>query len=154
MPRVFYFNLNVHQLPPTNPSVPDASMTDLTSVLPGFPTHQYVHLLPKLEKNLVTTTDLLTLDCGEVAKRAQLPALGVKILCSAVLEALRQSLGITEAGGEGQGQGQGQGLSTLKKSGKDIVDSWNTVSTLDDDLDRALGGGIPTGYITEVTGER
>lgn len=76
----------------------------------------------------------------------------MKILCSAVLEALRQSLGITEAGGEGQGQGQG--LSTLKKSGKDIVDSWNTVSTLDDDLDRALGGGIPTGYITEVTGER
>lgn len=31
---------------------------------------------------------------------------------------------------------------------------WEAISTLDDDMDRALGGGIPAGYITEVTGER
>ncbi|TVY22724.1 DNA repair protein rhp57 [Lachnellula hyalina] len=123
-------------------------MTDLASVLPGFPTQQYARLLPKLEKNLVTTTDLLTLDCVEVAKRAQLPLLDVKRLCNAVLEALQQNLGIAGADNEAQGS------STLKKSGKDIVSSWNTISTLDDDLDRALGGGIPIGYITEVTGER
>jgi len=123
-------------------------MTDLASVLPGFPTQQYARLLPKLEKNLVTTTDLLTLDCVEVAKRAQLPLLDVKRLCNAVLEALQQNLGIAGANNEAQGS------STLKKSGKDIVSSWNTISTLDDDLDRALGGGIPIGYITEVTGER
>jgi DNA repair protein RAD57 len=124
-------------------------MTDLTAVLPGFPTQQYVRLLPSLEKNLVTTADLLTLDCVEVAKRAQLPLLDVKRLCKAVLEALQGNLGIKELEGETQGAS-----SALKKKGKDIVNSWNTISTLDNELDLALGGGIPTGYITEVTGER
>jgi DNA repair protein RAD57 len=122
-------------------------MTDLTAVLPGFPTHQYVRLLPSLEKNLVTTADLLTLDCVEIAKRAQLPLLDVKRLCNATLEALQRSLGFAE--GEGVQQS-----SLLRKTGKDILGSWRTISTLDDDLDRALGGGIPTGYITEITGER
>jgi DNA repair protein RAD57 len=122
-------------------------MTDLTAVLPGFPTHQYVRLLPSLEKNLVTTADLLTLDCVEMAKRAQLPLLDVKRLCNAILEALQESLGISE--------GKGVQQSSLpRKTGKDILSSWRTISTLDEDLDRALGGGIPTGYITEITGER
>jgi DNA repair protein RAD57 len=123
-------------------------MTDLTTVLPGFPTHQYVRLLPSLEKNLVTTADLLTLDCVEIAKRAQLPLLDLKRLSSAVLEALRTSLAISQVSNEAPSG------SSLKKSGKDIVNSWSTISTLDHDLDFALGGGIPTGYITEVTGER
>lgn len=123
-------------------------MTDLTAVLPGFPTHQYVRLLPSLEKNLVTAADLLTLDSLEIAKRAQLPILDVKRLCNAVLEALQDGLGMAEVTGEAQQS------SLLRKSGKDILNSWSTISTLDDDLDRALGGGIPTGYITEVTGER
>jgi DNA repair protein RAD57 len=122
-------------------------MTDLTAVLTGFPSHQYVRLLPSLEKNLVTTADLLTLDCVEIAKRAQLPLLDVKRLCNAVLVALQGTLGIAE--GE-----EVQQNSLLTKTGKDILNSWSTISTLDDDLDRALGGGIPTGYITEVTGER
>jgi DNA repair protein RAD57 len=122
-------------------------MTDLTAVLPGFPVHQHVRLLPSLEKNLVTTADLLTLDCLEIAKRAQLPLLDVKRLCNAILEALQGSLGISE--GEGIQQS-----SLLRKTGNDILSSWRTISTLDDDLDRALGGGIPTGYITEITGER
>lgn len=125
-------------------------MTDLTAVLPGFPTHQYVRLLPSLEKNKVTTADLITLDCVEVAKRAQLPLLDVKRLCNAVLEALRVDLGTSENRDE---EGPATG-SSLKKTGKDLLEKWNTISTLDDDLDHALGGGIPTGYITEVTGER
>ena len=122
-------------------------MTDLTAVLPGFPTHQYVRLLPSLEKNLVTTADLLTLDCVEIAKRAQLPLLDVKRLCNATLEALKGSLGIAEDEGVQQS-------SLLRKTGKDILSSWRTISTLDNELDRALGGGIPAGYITEITGER
>ncbi|KAF4625066.1 hypothetical protein G7Y89_g13104 [Cudoniella acicularis] len=122
-------------------------MTDLTTVLPGFPTHQYVRLLPSLEKKLVTTADLLTLDIVEIAKRAQLPILDVKRLCSAVLEALQANLGVTDV------KDGAQNPSMLKKTGKDLVDSWSSISTLDDELDRALGGGIPTGYITEVTGE-
>lgn len=123
-------------------------MTDLTAVLPGFPTQQYVRLLPSLEKHLVTTADLLTLDSVEIAKRAQLPILDVKRLCGAVLSALQTSLGVKEDGDEGQN------CALLKKTGQEIVNSWSTISTLDDDLDLALGGGIPTGHITEVTGER
>lgn len=124
-------------------------MTDLTAVLPGFPTQKYVRLLPSLEKNRITTADLLTLDCVEVAKRAQLPPLDVKRLSNAVLEALQIDLGVKDAENERHPSPQ-----SLKKTGKDIINSWNTISTLDDELDRALGGGIPTGYITEVTGER
>lgn len=126
----------------------NASMTDLTAVLPGFPTHQYVRLLPSLEKNQITTADLLTLDCIEISKRARVPLLDVKRLCNAILEALQINLGVRDA------EGALVADPSLKKSGKDVSNSWNTISTLDDQLDHALGGGIPTGYITEVTGER
>jgi DNA repair protein RAD57 len=126
----------------------NASMTDLTAVLPGFPTQQYVRLLPSLEKNQVTTADLLTLDCVEISKRARVPLLDVKRLCNAILEALQVNLGVRDTEGDVPAD------ASLKKSGKDILNSWNTISTLDDQIDHALGGGIPTGYITEITGER
>jgi DNA repair protein RAD57 len=128
-------------------------MTDLTAVLPGFPIHNYAHLLPSLEKNKITTVDLLTLDCLEIAKRAQLPVLDVKRLCGAVLEALQGELGIPVENSV-IGQENVQVNAPLKKSGRDVLNAWNTISTLDDDLDHALGGGLPTGYITELTGER
>ncbi|KAF7868588.1 hypothetical protein EAF04_005119 [Stromatinia cepivora] len=136
-------------------------MTDLLDILPNFPTQKYVRLLPSLEKNLITVADLLTLDCIEIAKRATLPLLDVKRLCADVLVHLREDLGINEVdpGAEGIGEaennvdGEGTEKKLLRKSGKEVVDKWEVISTLDDDMDRALGGGIPTGYITEVTGE-
>ncbi|RFU32691.1 hypothetical protein B7463_g3644, partial [Scytalidium lignicola] len=117
-------------------------MTDLNVVLPDFATDKYIRLLPSLEKNFITTTDLLTLDFIEVAKRANLPLLEVKKLCNDVLQALQASFGVD--GGDRAG---------LRKSGRQMVDCWNTISTLDEKLDTALGGGIPVGYITEITGE-
>ncbi|KAM3084250.1 DNA repair protein rhp57 [Clarireedia jacksonii] len=125
-------------------------MTDLSTVLPTFLTHQYVRLIPSLEKNLITTADLITLDCVEIAKRARLPVPDVKRLCTDVLKALKEDLGVAEKDG---GDGQQQNARGLRKSGKELLDQWDTISTLDDDLDRALGGGIPAGYITEITGE-
>ncbi|PQE22808.1 hypothetical protein CJF30_00008402 [Rutstroemia sp. NJR-2017a BBW] len=125
-------------------------MTDLSAVLPTFLTQQYVRLIPSLEKNLITTADLITLDCVEIAKRARLPVPDVKRLCTDVLQALKEDLGVAEKDG---GDGQQQNGRGLRKSGKDLLDQWDTISTLDDDLDRALGGGIPAGYITEITGE-
>jgi DNA repair protein RAD57 len=121
-------------------------MTDLSIVLPGFATQQYARLIPSLEKHLVTTTDLITLDAVDIAKRAQLPLLDLKRLCNAVLQELQCDLGI--------GQAIDQSPSTLTKTGDQIVEGWNTISTLDDTVDKALGGGIPTGYITDITGER
>jgi DNA repair protein RAD57 len=126
---------------------PNASMTDLASVLPGFPTQQYVRLLPSLEKNHITTADLLTLDFVEIAKRAQLPLLDLKRLCNAVLEALQNTLGVRATSNDALDH------APLRKPGKEFVDSWSTISTLDVHLDFALGGGIPSGYVTEVTGE-
>ena len=121
-------------------------MTDLTTVLPGFPAQPYIRLLPSLEKNLITTADLVTLDVTEIAKRAQLPLLDLKRLCNAILEALHVNLGVND--------NQVEGTASLKTLGQDAVNHWDTISTLDPDLDRALGGGVPTAYITEVTGER
>lgn len=72
----------------------------------------------------------------------------MKRLCNAVLEALQVSLGIRDA------ERNVPANVLLKKSGRDILNLWNTISTLDDQIDDALGGGIPTGYITEITGER
>ena len=125
-------------------------MTDLTAVLPGFPTDQYVRLLPSIEKNKITTADLLTLDCVEIAKRASVPLLDVKSLSAAIVEALRTVLGVSE-----QQQNVGNaGRSSLRRTGNELLQSWHTVSTLDARLDKALGGGLPIGYITEITGER
>jgi DNA repair protein RAD57 len=127
-------------------------MTDLSVVLPAFPAKEYARLIPSLEKNQVNTIDLLTLDAAEIAKRAQLPLLEVKRLCNALLRALHGDLGIGESV-DGV-QIVNETWCRLKKTGNEIFKSWSTISTLDDTIDTALGGGIPTGYVTEVTGER
>jgi len=124
-------------------------MTDLTAVLPDFPTQSYARILPSLEKNQVTVADLLTQDCIDVAKRAQVPLLDVKRLAAAILQALQANLGLQEPE-----NGEQSCTTTSRKTGKELFNSWSTISTLDDGLDGALGGGIPTGYITEITGER
>lgn len=135
-------------------------MTDLLHILPDFPVAGYTHLIPSLEKHFITCTDLLTLEAPEVAKRAQLPAHDVRKLADDILARLQSQLGLhTSAGGDaeaanGEGKGAAEEGSHLRKSGIDLVKQWETISTLDDDLDSALGGGIPTRYITEFTGER
>lgn len=75
----------------------------------------------------------------------------VKRLADAILASLQNDLGLK---GEGEDVGMWIGRRWMRKSEKELFHTWCTISTLDDDLDRALGGGIPTGYITEITGER
>ena len=123
-------------------------MTDLTAVLPAFQTQPYVRLLRSLETHHVTTADLISQDCAEIAKRAQLPLLDVKRLSAAIVDALQTSLGIKDAGTEVEPIG------SLRTQGRDVLKLWDTISTLDNQLDLALGGGIPAGYVTEVVGER
>ncbi|KAK8039735.1 GTP-binding protein y.t1.c1 [Apiospora rasikravindrae] len=120
-------------------------MTDLSRVLPGFPTAQYAGLLPALENNKVTTAELLTLDLADLGKRTKLPLLDLKRLCNAVLEALHVDLGVSEK--------QPDKPSALKQTASDLAQRWSTISTLDESLDHALGGGVPTGYVTEIVGE-
>ncbi|RYP58898.1 hypothetical protein DL769_008759 [Monosporascus sp. CRB-8-3] len=163
-------------------------MTDLSRILPEFPVGQpqYARLLPAIERQQLTTTDLLTLDVADIGRRTQLPLLDIKRLCNAVLEALHVDLGVSDKqqqqqqqqqqqperkddgtnGGVGDGEtkdpaagarkSKGDNMkknSTLKHTVPELAAMWRTISTLDEDLDRALGGGIPTGYITEITGE-
>lgn len=148
-------------------------MTDLSQVLPDFPVAQYARLLPAIEKNKLTVTDLLTLDLPDIGKRTQLPLLDVKRLCNAILAALHDDLGVagvsgTDGGNGGQKPGQKPNLNesrpgkesgtrngpVLRQTGTELLARpWHTISTLDASLDAALGGGVPTGYITEITGE-
>lgn len=123
-------------------------MTDLLHVLPDFNTALYTHLLPSLDKALITTNDLVTLAPTDVAKRAQLPAGDVRKLADAVVQALHGSLGF--------GAEEARGSSFLAASGnaRAPASASGSISTLDERLDAALGGGIPPGYLVEVTGER
>lgn len=123
-------------------------MTDLLQVLPDFDSKPYSHLLPSLDKALITTNDLLTLDAPDVAKRAQVPAGELRKLVDAVIAALHQQVGF--------GAEERASHSFLTESGDTDAPNtgWTCISTLDEKLDAALGGGIPPGYIVEVTGER
>ncbi|KAG9195689.1 hypothetical protein G6011_00810 [Alternaria panax] len=122
-------------------------MTDLLQVLPDLDARLYTHLLPSLDKALITTNDLLTLDAADVAKRAQLPAGEVKKLADAAIAALHRQLGF---GGE-----EAAGSSFLAASGNpdSPKHAWTCISTLDAELDAALGGGLPRGYLVEIAGE-
>src|SRR6266480_7288789 len=119
-------------------------MTDLINVLPDFPTSSYSHLLPSLSRNLITTSDLLTLDASDIAKRAQLPPVEVAKLSYAILGALRSQLGSGGLKDDAEAT-ELNGLQTCEAA---------SISTLDESIDNVLGGGIPTGYLTELTGER
>jgi DNA repair protein RAD57 len=94
----------------------------------------------------------------------------VKRLCKAVLEALHCDLDVSEHqhkqhrpphhqqncspdGADLQNRASPPFRSRLRHSLSDLQSEWRTISTLDPALDRALGGGIPTGYVTEITGE-
>lgn len=132
-------------------------MTDLLHTLPNFPTKLYTHLIPSLEKNFITTSDLLTLDPLEIAKRAHLPLLDVRRLINHVLASLQSQLGVVngkEALRKYEDPVNVEDAVFLRSSGLVIVERWSVISTPDPILDSALGGGIPTKYITEVTGER
>lgn len=138
-------------------------MTDLLWVLPHFPIGQYANLVPTLEKHHLTTNDLLTLDVADIGKRTQLPLLDVRRLCNAVLDALHCDLGVTPDGVPKPAVPPTKNVRKtavppapghqLRHTHASLAAQWQTVSTLDPAMDRALGGGVPAGYVTEVTGE-
>jgi len=137
-------------------------MTDLLAVLPEFCTLPFSNLLPSLERAQITVADVLTSDAVDIAKRAQLPAREIRRLTDALLHGLHTQLGVAQSSDQNRdGQviraqdSQAEATaSTLRTLGSNLEDSWNVISTLDHRLDSALAGGIPTGYVTEVTGER
>ncbi|KAJ5950379.1 DNA recombination and repair protein Rad51 C-terminal [Penicillium vulpinum] len=130
---------------------------DLLSVLPGFVTKPFAHILPPLERAKVTTVDVITLDSLEIAKRARVPPADVRRLSSRIVEALHTDIGFEklETNSEaGDGPSSSINPDVVRTIGSTKrASQWNTISTLDPAMDVLLGGGIPTGYVTEVTGE-
>ncbi|EKG19715.1 DNA recombination and repair protein Rad51 [Macrophomina phaseolina MS6] len=117
-------------------------MSDLHHVLPeGFPAHHFAHLLPSLDRHRVTTTDILTLDAADLAKRAQVPVPELRRLQRALVTALHAQLGLAES------------LEPDRPTAGWRATEWRAVSTLDEHLDAELAGGLPAGYLTEITGE-
>ncbi|CAP92387.1 DNA repair protein [Penicillium chrysogenum] len=131
---------------------------DLLLVLPGFVTKPFAHILPPLERAKVTTVDVITLDSLEIAKRARVPPADVRRLSSCIVEALHTDVGFekpqTNTGtSDGPSSSINSDATTRKIGSTKRASQWNTISTLDPAMDALLGGGIPTGYVTEVTGE-
>jgi len=133
---------------------------DLLSILPDFATRQYTHILPPLERGKISTVDLITLDTLEIAKRAHVPPADVRRLSASIVKALHGDLGFEKSPGSNEEEAPCSSISAdevsfgLGPATKLQPSRWNTISTMDPALDALLGGGIPTGYVTEVTGER
>lgn len=134
---------------------------DLLSILPNFPTKSYTHLLPSLERNRLSTVDLITLDTLEIAKRAHVPPADIRRFSTHVIEALHGDLGFEKKHVEPVGTDPNlsfDGPVEIELGARTELDldseDWNVISTLDDGIDAILGGGLPTGYLCEVTGER
>lgn len=128
-------------------------MTNILTALPDFDLKPYSHILPSLEKALITASDLLTLEPLDVAKRAQVPSGEVKKLADALLTGLTNDRPSPAKPTPFDWSGHGVQSASLFRRGDELIDQW-TVSTLDDTLDVALNGGIHSGYLTEITGER
>ncbi|KAI5864266.1 DNA repair protein RAD57 [Durotheca rogersii] len=137
-------------------------MTDLARILPDFPVGRYANLLPTIEKYQLSTSDLLTLQVADIGKRTQLPLLDVKRLCAAVLNALHKDLGTSDPPEQRRedephtigSDSRVEVCGNCKQTGTELLATpLRFISTLDDSLDRALGGGVPAGYVTEITGE-
>jgi DNA repair protein RAD57 len=135
---------------------------DLLSVLPAFATKPYAHILPPLERAHINVVDLITLDALEIAKRAHVPPADVRRLAATVVEALQKDAGFERQPSKIDASGDAEPSSSIISDAPLVpgpttqldLSQWHTISTLDPALDEVLNGGIPTGYLTEVTGER
>ncbi|POR32321.1 DNA repair protein rhp57 [Tolypocladium paradoxum] len=121
-------------------------MTDLLRILPSFPVAPFAALLPAIEQQAFTTTDLLALHPADIAKQTHLPLLDLKRLVAAIQASLVDDL-VPEK------------LLVSPEPEPAAEDAQahhgpcSAISTLDHDLDAALGGGVPLGCITEFAGE-
>lgn len=137
---------------------------DLLSILPSFSTKPYAHILPSLERSHINTLDLISLDTLEIAKRAHVPPADVRRLAAQITDALHRDVGFERDIGDVPGSDTGQLDSSFNAEAGVVpgpgnrvdleMSRWNAISTLDSGMDGLLDGGIPPGYVTEVTGER
>ncbi|TFA99290.1 DNA repair protein rhp57 [Trichoderma ghanense] len=133
-------------------------MTDLLHILPSFPLSAFAALIPTIERHALTTTDLLTSHPADLAKRTQLPIIDLRRFLAAIQASLTDDLPPSRplAPPPPPPPSTPSSPSAKDKPPKPSTpppSSGNFISTLDDGLDAALGGGIPISHITEFTGE-
>jgi DNA repair protein RAD57 len=92
-------------------------------------------VLQALDNAGLHTVDLLILDIFEIHRRTQLSVIDVQNLVRDVIAALSIP-------------------DDAIKTAVDRLDEFEFITTGDAKIDKLLGGGIPTGALTEVTGER
>lgn len=112
----------------------DEVMSDLYLVS-NLPTPS-TRVLQALDNAELLTVDLLTLDVFEIHRRTQLSIIDVQNLVQDVISALSDTV-----------------ESEVKTAEKRIRD-FTFLTTGDEKINALLGGGIPIGSLTEVTGER
>ncbi|KAL6861061.1 P-loop containing nucleoside triphosphate hydrolase protein [Trichoderma novae-zelandiae] len=129
-------------------------MTDLLHILPSFPLSAFAALIPTIERHALTTTDLLTIHPADLAKRTQLPIIDLRRFLAAIQASLTDDLPPSRP--LAPSPSTPSSSPTEDKQPKPSTPSPSSdyfISTLDDGLDAALGGGVPVGHITEFTGE-
>lgn len=149
-------------------------MSDLHSLLPDFPSaDKYASLLTGLETHRIGLSELLTLDAAEVGKRTRLPLLDLQRLCDEVRVQLanvparpvrrrrRRRTKTAEQSADEEtdkvtdevGEDEKRDDADEKPAPALATPESGVISTLDPALDAALGGGFPTGVLSEVVGE-
>ncbi|KPI35718.1 DNA repair protein rhp57 [Cyphellophora attinorum] len=125
-------------------------MTDLFEVLPGFDITNYRHLMHSLTRENITVAELVSLEPAEIARRCPLPLLDVQRLVANVIGRLHSDLNMIT-----KPQSSSDLLPTASDAKSKSLSSSAAkfISTLDPDIDAALGGGFPTGFVSEVVGE-
>ncbi|EFX05979.1 DNA repair protein [Grosmannia clavigera kw1407] len=113
-------------------------MSDLHALLPDFAAGRYAALIAGLETHRIGLSEVLTLDAAEIGRRTRLPLLDLQLFGKEVRERLAGEGQLTR---EGRLAGEAGRLPLLR------------ISTLDDGLDAALGGGFVPGQLAEIVGE-
>lgn len=119
-------------------------MSDIHQVLPNHNFKAYEGILAALEQANISSNDLMTLDAADIARRANNVSISeARQLTETLVAQLHSQLGF-----DPPGNGHDE-----EKEPNEKGSAWSQISTLDDEVDAALGGGFPAGQVCEVTGE-
>jgi DNA repair protein RAD57 len=122
-------------------------MSDILQLLPNIDTEPFEKVLERLERANISSNDLMTLGPVDVARRADVAIDQVRELTATLITQLHAQLGFDTP----ENAHEKEKDSSVKPAEKDSA--WSHISTLDDGLDAALGGGFPAGQVCEITGE-
>lgn len=121
------------------------------SILPSFYAPVYTHILLALERAQISLKELLVADVLDIAKRSRAPVTDLRNLTALIVRALQADLGLECSTNSGTSDNAGDDAILEELP---VLSKLRYISTLDPILDRALEGGVSTGYVTELTGER